>query len=63
MRSPCMSSRPLRCYFLLMSRQSKVIDDIVYEVNCQLITVKEGDVDIGQLFPLIPCARFDLINV
>ncbi|KAN0126839.1 translationally controlled tumor-associated [Russula decolorans] len=25
----------------------KVIDDIVYEVNCQLITVKEGDVDIG----------------
>ncbi len=48
MRSPCMSSRFLRCYFLLMSRQSKVIDDIVYEVDCQLITVKKGaDVDIG----------------
>ena len=40
-----------------MCHQSKVIDDIVYEVDCQLITVKEGaDVDIGQLFPLIPCA-------
>jgi len=26
----------------------KLVDDIVYEVNCQLITVKEGaDVDIG----------------
>jgi len=48
MRSPCMSSRFLRCYFSLMSRQSKVIDDIVYEVDCQLITVKKGaDVDIG----------------
>lgn len=55
MRSPCMSSRSVRCYFLLMSGQSKVVDDIVYEVDCQLITVKEGDVDIGQLFPLIPC--------
>ena len=57
MRSPCMSSRSVRRYFLLMSRQSKVVDDIVYEVDCQLITVKEGaDVDIGQLFSLIPCA-------
>jgi hypothetical protein len=46
----------MRRYFLLMSHQSKVVDDIVYEVDCQLITVKEGDVDIGQLFPLIPCA-------
>ncbi|EGO01917.1 hypothetical protein SERLA73DRAFT_177548 [Serpula lacrymans var. lacrymans S7.3] len=25
----------------------KLIDDIVYEVNCAMITVKEGDVDIG----------------
>jgi len=24
-----------------------LIDDIVYEVNCAMITVKEGDVDIG----------------
>ena len=38
-----------------MSRQSKVVDDIVYEVDCQNITVKKGaDVDIGQLFPLVP---------
>jgi hypothetical protein len=55
MRSPCMSSRSVRCYFLLMSRQRKVVDDIVYEVDCQLITVKEGDINIGQLFPLKPC--------
>jgi hypothetical protein len=63
MRSPCMSSRSVRCYISLKSRQSKLVDDIVYEVNCQLITIKEGaDVDIGQLLPLIPCARFDLIK-
>ena len=28
----------------------KEIDDVVYEVNCKMITVKEGaDVDIGTL--------------
>ncbi|KAI0068754.1 translationally controlled tumor-associated [Artomyces pyxidatus] len=25
----------------------KVVDDIVYEVDCQMMTVKEGEVDIG----------------
>jgi hypothetical protein len=25
----------------------KLVDDIVYEVNCQMITVKEGAIDIG----------------
>ncbi|TFY82707.1 hypothetical protein EWM64_g1307 [Hericium alpestre] len=25
----------------------KLVDDIVYEVDCQMIVVKEGDVDIG----------------
>ncbi|KAJ8503047.1 hypothetical protein ONZ45_g11195 [Pleurotus djamor] len=25
----------------------KIVDDIVYEVDCQMIIVKEGDVDIG----------------
>lgn len=25
----------------------KVVDDIVYEVDCQMIVVKDGDVDIG----------------
>ncbi|KAF7352754.1 TCTP domain-containing protein [Mycena venus] len=25
----------------------KVVDDIVYEVECAMITIKEGDVDIG----------------
>ncbi|KAI0005004.1 Mss4-like protein [Russula compacta] len=25
----------------------KIVDDIVFEVDCALITVKEGDVDIG----------------
>ena len=29
---------------------SKVVDDIVYEVDCQMIIVKEGDVDIGMSF-------------
>jgi hypothetical protein len=31
---------------------SKLVDDIVYEVDCQLITVKDGDVDIGILLNL-----------
>ena len=26
---------------------SKKIDDTVYEVDCQMITIKDGDVDIG----------------
>ena len=36
-----------------MSLYSKLVDDIVYEVDCQTITVKEGDVDIGMylIFP------------
>ncbi|CAJ0829843.1 12713_t:CDS:2, partial [Entrophospora sp. SA101] len=25
----------------------KIIDEIAYEVDCQMVTVKEGDVDIG----------------
>lgn len=42
--------------FVLMSCQSKLVDDIVYEVDCQMVTVKKGaDVDIGQLFPLVLC--------
>ena len=42
---------------MLISRHSKEVDNIVYEVDCQMITMKKGaDVDIGQLFPLIPCA-------
>lgn len=57
MRSPCVSSRSVRCYFLLMPRQSKPVDGIVYEVDCQLITIKKGaEVDIGQFFPLVPSA-------
>lgn len=35
---------------LIMSLYSKLVDDIVYEVDCQTITVKEGDVDIGMSF-------------
>jgi hypothetical protein len=34
------------CNLLIVS-QSKLVDNIVYEVDCQLITIKEGDVDIG----------------
>jgi len=34
-----------------MSPYSKTVDDIVYEVNCQTITIKAGaDVDIGLSF-------------
>jgi hypothetical protein len=27
---------------------SKEVDDIVYEVDCAMVTIKEGDVDIGK---------------
>jgi hypothetical protein len=41
----------VRCASLLMSPYSKTVDDIVYEVNCQTITIKAGaDVDIGLSF-------------
>jgi translationally controlled tumor-related protein len=44
----------LLSFFLLMSRsrQSKIIDDIVFEVDCQNIIIKEGgaDVNIGLFF-------------
>lgn len=35
-------------FFRSISLPSKLVDDIVYEVDCQLTTVKAGaDVDIG----------------
>jgi len=40
-----------------MSFQSKIVDEIVFEVDCSLITVKQGaDIDIGQFFPLENCS-------
>jgi hypothetical protein len=41
-----LTPRPLR-YLVLTSCCSKLVDDIVYEVDCQTIVVKDGDVDIG----------------
>jgi len=39
---------------LLMSLYRKLVDDIVYEVDCQMIMVKGGaDVDIGMSFLFI----------
>ena len=47
---------------LLMSRQSKLVDDIVYEVDCQLVTVKKGaNFDIGQF--LSSCSLVDLRKI
>jgi hypothetical protein len=61
MRSLCASSRSLGCRDLLILLRSKVVDDIVFEVNCQMITIKKGaDVDIGQSLPLIPYSWSDL---
>lgn len=31
----------------MLTRHSKEVDDIVYEVDCAMIQIKEGDVDIG----------------
>lgn len=31
-----------------MSVSSKLVDDIVYEVDAKMVTIKEGDVDIGK---------------
>ena len=52
MRSLCVSSLGLFAVVSFpMSLRSKVVDDIVYEVDCQLITIKAGaDVDIGLFF-------------
>lgn len=30
--------------------RSKEVDDVAYEVDCEMIIVKEGDVDIGEPF-------------
>lgn len=44
----CVDSWLLLVLKLIACRwDSKLVDDIVYEVDCQTITVKEGDVDIG----------------
>ena len=32
-----------------LASNSKEVDDIAYEVDCQMILVKEGEVDIGTL--------------
>ena len=52
MHSPCLSSVVLfAATSLLMSLYSKLVDNIAYEVDCAMITVKEGaDVDIGLPF-------------
>ena len=57
MRSLCLSSLGLFAVISLpMPLRSKLVDDVVYEVDCALITVKEGDVDIGLFFfPFITC--------
>lgn len=48
MPSPCPSSTLDRLGSLTHDLSSKEVDDIVYEVDCSLITVKAGaDVDIG----------------
>ncbi len=49
MPSPCMHSVRSRLEYWTDCRCSKLVDGIVYEVDCQLITVKAGaDVDIGK---------------
>ena len=51
MRSLCLSSVGVFAVTSpLMSLCSKVVDNVVYEVDCATITVKEGDVDIGLSF-------------
>ena len=51
MHSPCLSSVFLFAITSLpMSLYSKLVDNIVYEVDCQMITVKGADVDIGMSF-------------
>jgi len=52
MHSPCLSSVALfAATSLLMSLYSKLVDNIVYEVDCAMSMVKEGtDVDIGLSF-------------
>ena len=63
MRSLCVS--PLGLFAVVsfpMSLRSKEVDGIVYEVDCQLITIKAGaDVDIGLFFflSLISCSRLE----
>ena len=43
----CVSFQFTTYYYHANNSQSKLVDNIVYEVDCQTITVKEGDVDIG----------------
>jgi hypothetical protein len=52
MHFPCLSFVLLFAVtYLLMSLYSKLVDDVVYEVDCQMITIKKGaDVDIGMSF-------------
>jgi hypothetical protein len=40
-----------RCY---ADYGSKEVDDVAYEVDCEMIIVKEGDIDIGKL----TCSRY-----
>ena len=43
---------PPRCLMLICERElRKLIEDIVYEVDCSMVTVKPGaDVDIGTVY-------------
>lgn len=52
MPSPCASQHSLHPHTRSSFCPSKQVDDIVFEVDCQLVTVKPGaDVDIGMYHP------------
>ncbi len=48
---------------MLTTLKSKLVDDIVYEVDCQMVTVKEGaDVDIGLSILSLPSTRLVILS-
>lgn len=49
--SPARSSD---AYLRLPPAQLKEVDDVVYEADCSMITIKEGDVDIGANACVLP---------
>jgi hypothetical protein len=38
----------------------KLVDDVVYEVDCAMLTIKDGEVDIGELHAAMACSWLDL---
>ena len=64
MPSPCVCLRPRDVCGGTDQKLSKEVDGVAYEVECSMVSIKEGDVDIGTFFRVcepLSCLTWDRV--